>query len=172
MNKKKLPHIIAVFAIAVFVVFVSACQTTEQKEAEKRRDDLINNGGLAMFTQMPSAGETVIKEYKESAYQTNRSGNLNVYQWQPYRYYDNSSAHTNLHPANMFSPEQAAYVLLAKARKEFPNIDINEMDVRSIVKTDVRFWMSIANKPDKDGYYSFSATNYFYFDGVVVRVKK
>jgi len=166
MNKKNLTRI-----LAVFVVLVSACQTTEQKEAEKRRDDLVNNGGLELFTKPPSANETIIKAYKDG-YQTQNSGDLNVYAWQPYRYYNNSSAHTNLHPANKFSPVHAAYILLAKAKKEFPDIDINELDVRSIKQIgDTFFNMFIADKPDKNGYYSFRALNLYEFEGVVVRVK-
>jgi len=172
MNKKKLPHIIAVFALAVFVVLVSACQTTEQKEALERRDYLVKNGGSKMFTQPPSESETVLKEYKEY-YQTKNSGNMNFLAWQPYQYFNNSTTHTLLHPIDLFYPGIAAYVLLALAKKEFPDIDINELDVRLIKQIgNTSYMMTITDKPDKNGYYYYTATNYFKFDGVVVRVKK
>jgi len=167
MNKKKLPHIIAVFTLAVFVVLMSACIS---EEGSRRIDDLIGQNGVDSFFKPPADSEIVLGKYSD-IYSDSKNGTIASYYADQIRY--RTEVQTQYYPENKISPKYAAIYLLEKARKEFPDIDVNELNVRSLMH-EKTYYSPITLKENTltKGFYDYEATCRFLFSGVVVRVKK
>ncbi|GBU29015.1 hypothetical protein R84B8_02577 [Treponema sp. R8-4-B8] len=175
VKKIQVPPIITICVVVIFIILLQSCVTTEEKKALERRDFLVNNGGLAMFTKPPLEGETVLKTYEDSYVRTKTvtmsdTTNISKYNlWVNYRLNYPSDLHEN-----SFSANPVAFIILAKAAKDFPDIDINEMDVRSVRNGSNSYRINISNllndKKKIVGYIFYPETTY-YFSGTVVRVK-
>jgi len=179
MNKKRLIQIITVCVLTVFVVLAQGCATTQEKE-----EPHFNAYEMSMLTQPPAEGETVIGTYEGSYDITNSSSMtpevaatiISNVQGRVISIVYNAGW-TKVHPKKEFDTSKAAFILLskalAKAKNEFPDIDMNELGVRSIKETrSPTFDLSIDTNVNAVGNYYYTATNKYYFSGIVVRLPK
>jgi len=173
MNKKRLPQIITVCALAALVVLAQGCAYFAKVKAINQRVDELKQDpySMSMLTKPPAVNETVIGTYTSFYDESNSGTNLPASWAATYMRY-NMVNWTIYHPANVFDPKRAIFNLLSYAKDNFPDIDLNELDVRSIEYKSTSFSMSVENKPDKNKNYPYTATNTYYFKGVVVRLPK
>jgi len=167
MKKKILRRVTALCAFILFSALTQTCATVEEKEARLRIDDLVMNGGSAMFTKAPSASETVLGAY-EGSYSEFNSGTLTKAQADAVRFY--TSTQTIYHPYPNFSANQAAYVILAKGRKDIFDLFMEDLDVRAIKHTGTGFNLWIGTPDKKTERCNYTATTYYYFEGIVVKL--
>jgi len=155
---------LAIALIAVTALVLTAC-AHEQKGLE-RLNYLVSNGGSARFTQPPSEGETVLETFNNS-YLESSSGRFHkaVADITP------KYGVTAYHKVSAFSANRAAGVLLGQAVKKHPDIDVNELDVRSVVYTGNWYYGITISPPDKNNMCNYTATTGLQFTGVVVRLK-
>jgi len=175
-----------VIAIVVVIGFsMVSCATVAEKEASARMEYLKKDANeMSMLTKPPVAGETVIGTYSGRYSDTNNGmGSTGMTPEVAASIISNvhgrfisivyNAGRTKVHPNVKFDPSRAAFNLLVWARDEFPNIDINELSVRSIEETrSPTFDLSIDTKVNSSDRYDYTATNTYYFKGVVVRLPK
>jgi hypothetical protein len=177
---------ICTISIAAIIGFsMTACATEGEKAASARMVSLKNDANeMSMLTKPPAEGETVIATYS-GRYSDSKNGQ-GIYGMTPEvvaRIISNvqgrfisqvyNAGKTEVHPNVKFDPSRAAFNLLVWAREEFPNIDINELSVRSIEETrSPTFELSIDTEVNASGKYNYTATNIYYLKGVVVRLPK
>jgi len=175
-----------IIGIIIFLIITLAfygCLTTEQKALNKQIYEQLNRTSINTLTGEPLEGETVLKQYMAN-YST---------------FYINSFANEydineiNMNKSNesrfaKFSVKEAAKILLTLAHNEFPDIPLEDLDVRSIkynTHTFLTTYPGIGNpyfniqittpytspgKTTSTRNLSVSAT--FPFIGTVVRVKR
>lgn len=159
--------ICAIALAAVFAILLQACLTAEEKKADERVGYLVQNNGDEMFTKPPLEGETILATYSDNYIETN-SGQIHEVIAAPYKNYH--PYQTPYHNNSTFSVYTAARYLLATAVKKYPDIDIDELDVRSIEPTGTRFTINISSADKRSKLCNFFATTYHDFKGIVVRL--
>jgi len=172
---------ICTISIAAIIGFsMTACLTEGEKAASARDDYLKNNSyEMSMLTKPPAADETVIGTYTGS-YTDSKSGTMGYGDGAYYKNKPYMGLGTKFHPPINFVPQRAVFQLLAKAKKQFPDIDVNELSVRSVEMTSRMpyFSMSVNDKPISDpkhvpdslNGYTYTAYSEYPFKGVVVRL--
>jgi len=181
MNKKMLPHIIAVEAFVVFIVLGLACASTPSvpRDKQKKIEQLVESRkDLGLFTSPPLEGETVLGTYQDTL---SKIGVATLNEQEAMAFVNNRVLPAYTRPD--FYPHEAAARLMIKASAQFPDIDIEDLDVRSLVKVgDVRVQAAppipipdagkLLGLPPGPPKYSFTPTEYFTFKGVVIKKEK
>jgi len=172
---------IAIIALVTVIGFSMVACLTEGEKAASARDDILKNNAyeMSMLTKPPAADEVVIGTYTGS-YTDSKSGRMGYAEGAYYKNKPYMGLGTKYHPPVNFVPQKAVFQLLAKAKKQFPDIDVNELSVRSIEMTSrmPSFSMSVSDEPVSDpkyvpdslNGYSYTAYSEYPFKGVVVRL--
>jgi len=178
MIKKMLPHIIAVGAFVVFIVLglASASTPSVPRDKQKKIEQLVESRkDLGLFTSPPLEGETVLGTYQDTL---SKIGHASLNEQEAMAFVNNRVLPAYTRP-NFYLYEAAARLMI-QASAQFPDIDIEDLDVRSLEKVgDVRVQADppilvpdagkLLGLPPGPPKYSFTATEYFTFKGVVVR---
>jgi len=175
MNKKMSPHIIAVGAWVIFIVLGLACASTPTVPKEKQEEikRLAESKDPGMFSQPPLAGETVLGTYQSSITIT---GNHTL-SLQEAQAYNSTKILPNRIKKSEFNPREAAALLMIRASGEFPDIDINDLEVRSMQRTSSLFNDKTSLNPypipfSNPNEYTLLTEEYFSFKGLVVQRAK
>lgn len=167
MKKKWFFRVTTVCVLAAFIVLTHGCATTEEKKAMSRIDILTKNGGSAMFAKPPLEGETVLGNFT-SQYSDLNSGSLPKVIADIYR---NFNGLTPYHKQNPFSARTGAGFILAEIVKKNPDINVDNLDVRSLVHTGTTYSINVSTYVDtKTNTCSFMAWTTYRFSGVVVEL--
>jgi len=128
MNKKNLPHIITVVSFVVFIVLGLACASTpsvprEKQQAIKQLSESRSNFGL--FSKPPLEGETELGVFQDSL-EKRVMPTISLEEAQAYT--NNRVLPDYKRPS--FSLHEFAALLMIKASAQFPDIEIENLDVR------------------------------------------
>jgi len=132
-GEKWLSHTIRVLAFVAIIVLAQSCASFKTYlETEKKINTLtktLQDSGKTMdsFAQAPLVGETVLAEYQDTEIETART---KYSQQEVEAAAKNKTALKYDNP--VFNVYEAAAILLVKASDQFPDVDINDMDVRSL----------------------------------------
>jgi len=179
MNKKWLPHIIAVGAFVVLIVLGLACASTpsvpkEQKQKIKQLAESRSSSGL--FTKPPLEGETVLDTFQDSL-EKSVMPTISLEEAQAY----NNNRVLPKYDRPTFALHEFAALLMIKAKAQFPDIDVEDLDVRSLEQVgDVHIrtnmnpnpipdpgrLLGLPPGPPKFSFYAYETVN---FKGVVVK---
>jgi len=179
MNKKNLPRIITVVSFVVVVVLGQACSTLstalfgdpqheEIRELAKSRNPSLTDLGL--FGRPPSEGETVLNTFQDSI---EKSAMPTISAAEAQAYANNRVLPKYDRPS--FYPYELAASLMIKAKAQFPEIEIEDLDVRSLEQVgDVHIRTNLNPNPIPNLFggpaeYSFYAYETVTFKGAVVK---
>jgi hypothetical protein len=183
MNKERLPHIITAVSFVVFIVLGLACATNPSvpRDKQKQIKELAKSRypsetNWDPIRRPPYKGETVLGTYEDSlSFGAHRT--ISAAEEQAYI---NKTARID-YKRPSFYPHEVVAALMIKACAEFPDIDIEDLDVRSYeqvgdihVSTFVNpapIPQFIRTNPPEPPTYSFQATETLSFKGVVVNTR-
>jgi hypothetical protein len=180
MNKEWLPHTIAVGAFVVFIVLGLASASTPSvprdqqqkiKELTKSRNPSESNMGL--FGEPPSEGETVLGTFQGSLVKASMPS---ISAEEAQAYVSNRVLPKYTRPS--FPPHEAAAALMIQASARFPEIEIENLCVRSIEQVgDIHVKTNLNPHPIPNLFggparYSFLVDETFTFKGVVVKTRE
>ena len=179
MDGKWLPHGITVLIFVVFIVLGLACASTPgvDRDTRNRINELARSrSDSEMFTKPPLEGEVVLDTFQD----TLDKRTTTTISSEEAQAYNNRRVLPNYNRPE-FYPYEAAARLLIRASQRFPDIDIEELDVRSLRQVgDIRIQTNMNPNPIPDPgvllglppvppKYTFYADEYFTFEGLIVR---
>jgi hypothetical protein len=173
---KIIPHFIAVMAFVVFIVLGIGSASTPSVDRDTRNqiNELARSRNQDMFMRPAVEGEIILGTYQDTMEKTG-TATLSEQEAQAFQ---NQRVLPNYNRPTFERWETAARLMI-KAHQEFPDIKIEELDVRSMAQVgDVRVQtllnpvpipQLIRTNPPQPPRFSFQATEHFTFSGVVVR---
>jgi len=174
MRKFRCVKGLSMYSIALAMTLVlTSCflLSKEEKASINRINTLLEKNGVETFMLQPQNGESQVVGYRDLSYSDHASGSkcLSSMTW---------SVRNVYHPNYAFKPSTAAVMLLTMAinDKELPEVtldNLDEFDVRSVVKTGVSYGGNSSESTSKKGvktcsYYAYTD---HHFQGIIVRVK-